>query len=656
MNRKINENNKKSSLFIKSVNAFVEFIYSLFANSSILKVFSNKTDLYERSFLGRTLKKKHRSLNKNPSGGALAVIENSADFKFFGAVNHFLTSLSLNVYGVFFTVYGICSILMHYISIAVKSNYSDIHYALPTSIIITVCALPMLSTSNSVTLVINESRFVKRFVLSFLGLPAEKLRENDRISGTEIVFLSGLLAVLFGVFTYFLHPAYLLIIFGLLIILCLVFTNPESGVVLTVAMAPFLQYTSYAKHILVSMILLVMFSYVLKLIRRRRSAYVGALSIIFMIFCAFVLLPSLFTKGGGSAIVDAATSTIIIFGGFYLTYNLIRRRKILDVCVSTLTVSFVLICLSGLLNLLYNAIGSGVAYSIKESVQPIFEHNVIYISDTSAVFSVFAVMLFPLVLSLLAGKKNFKSEIFSLIVVALCVIATFIYGNYEAVVVIAIEFCAFWLLYSHKTVSAVIFASIPIAILLLLYPFAELYLGFEDIGTVIKNILPISEASSSVHTELSRNVIEMLKDTCYFGIGVGEEAFVEAFKDYSNMISEGALSPTSFYLQLLCWTGIGGAVTFIGLIVIIVWNSFCYLASSKNKDIKLKILPLLCTVIFSLIFGFVNPIWNDCRMMYLFWVCLGLLAGYVKEGREAEKLEQTEFKCSDDSTDIKFKL
>ena len=48
-------------------------------------------------------------------------------------------------------------------------------------------------------------------------------------------------------------------------------------------------------------------------------------------------------------------------------------------------------------------------------------------------------------------------------------------------------------------------------------------------------------------------------------------------------------------------------------------------------------LALFCGLATLLAFGGVNCIWNDMRMLYLFWATMGLFVGYVQVGRGRER-------------------
>ena len=67
-------------------------------------------------------------------------------------------------------------------------------------------------------------------------------------------------------------------------------------------------------------------------------------------------------------------------------------------------------------------------------------------------------------------------------------------------------------------------------------------------------------------------------------------------------------------------------------------------------------MSLFIGVVATLIFGCVTCIWDNIRMLYLFWVCVGLLASYVREENRIEKRKLALFETESDSTDIELRF
>ena len=648
---KLKKNN--GSTLWKAITFVTSYIYTLFENC-IIKI--SDVRIYKKSGTARIVQSRTIGNRSSLSKFFELVFEKSRAISAIQSFNRILASLSLNAYGMFFSVYGLTSSFMYYISISMNGKNTNGTSAIIVPLIIFVCSIPMLLTGRSVSDVIADSRIVKRIVLHIFSIPEEKLRADKAYGGTEYSFMLSILALLLGILTYFIHPAYVLVIFGIIIVASLIFSNPETGVLLSVAIAPFLQYTQYAKLVLIIMIVVTMLSYTQKLIRRQRTVAFSSESIFALIFCAFLLVGSICSIDETIALREALYNVIVVLGGFFLTYNLLRGENRLRICSKILFVSTMSIYIFGVWNVFYNAIIEKRFYSLHESVSPIFENNTIYIADSVSVFSVMAALTFPVLLSGFVKQKSFKGIASMLVIFAASVFSIFIYGSYEAVVVILIEFFVFWLLYSHKSLSVVVFALIPLGIFIVGYPLLARAFGLPSINEVIKAILPLNAPEASSRAEVIKGSINMLLDGNFSGIGSGTHAFELAFEEYSNVISAGATAPGSFWLQLICWSGIGGAISFIISIISLILKGMATLFTTDKKHIRGDILALICGICGSLLLGIVNCIWSDPRMMYLFWVCVALLAGYIKDNTDTDNKKSHELYDESFTKDIKIKF
>ncbi len=469
------------------------------------------------------------------------------------------------------------------------------------------------------------------------------------------MFVAVGLGLLLGAATYFLHPAYVFVILVCIAVVSLISANPESGVAMTLLAAPLLQYTAYAEAILVAMVVLTAISYIIKVLRHRRILSFSTEGLLVLIFCGFILVASLFSSGGDGAFLNSLISVLVIVGGFFMPYSLIRGKKLLGSYSKILCVVFTILAIIGVWNVFYDGIVDGVAYSIRDYVQPIFEGNNVYIADSAAVFSVLAVFSVPPIFASMTKKSSAVKTVGLFSLLALIVGACFIYGTYETVVAIVIEFCIFWVIYSHKTMSVAIVSLVPLSLILMASPFIMKYVDVQSIADEIRSHMPLVSPNSSYLLEVGESTLAMLRDNL-FGIGAGESTFISALTPYMDAVSAEAVDPVSFYLQLLCWSGIGGALVFLIFAVTLIKKSFGFLATARDKAMRADALALTCSFAGALIFGMVNCLWNDIRMLYIFWACAGLLAGYVREGRAIEELHNYEFAESVDNTDVELRF
>lgn len=654
----VKKKKKNGSLFLRGVNALTEYVYSIFKHGRVGVALSPDSYSYQNSYTGHVINKVTKKCRGATAHAATAVFENNIITKMFGALNSLLAALSFNVYGIFFAIYGMTSVFMYYISHVTRGYYIHNFYAVIMSVALIICSIPMLTSSKSISQMTSESRIMRKFALSFLGFPEENLKYKDTVGGMAYMFISSGAAVVLGAATYFWNPSYLLLVFGIIVVLCLIFTNPEVGVVLTVTIAPFLQYTEYSDLILTLMIGVTAVSFASKLIRRRRIVIFSAEEIILIIFCCFIVVASVFSKGGAQTFFDSLKIALVIFGGFFLTYNLTKGERRLEVCTRLLTVSFAALCASGLWYLFYNRILDSVVYSMNEEIRPIFENNerIFYLQDTATVFSVLLVLVFPLLYLYISRSKSITQFVLLSAVMIMCACAGFAYGTYEAVVAIAIELCIFFIMWSHRSLTALIFAAVPICTILLLYHYAELYLGWSPLVEIIENALPANDPSSSLRVEIGSSIKEMIKDGNHTGIGAGVHAYETVFPQYANASAVGSKIQGNLYWQIICWSGIGGLISFAAFFFILLKNSLGYLMVSRQKRLRGAVLALFCSMSVTLVFGAMSCLWNDIRMLYLFWVCAGLLAGYIREGREIRLRAEIERMDTLDSKDVRVNL
>ena len=83
-------------------------------------------------------------------------------------------------------------------------------------------------------------------------------------------------------------------------------------------------------------------------------------------------------------------------------------------------------------------------------------------------------------------------------------------------------------------------------------------------------------------------------------------------------------------------------------------NSLGFLAVSKDKELRVNALALFCGLLGAVLFGGVNCLWDEPRMLYLFWAMLGVLAAYVREGRALSDKNDADFEKEIESYDVEL--
>ena len=168
--------------------------------------------------------------------------------------------------------------------------------------------------------------------------------------------------------------------------------------------------------------------------------------------------------------------------------------------------------------------------------------------------------------------------------------------------------------------------------------------------------MPANDPISSSRSEISESISAMIADGNQSGIGAGSHAYNMMLPQYANAVSRENGAQGNLYWQIICWSGIGGLVAFLAFFFILLKKSLGYIMLSRHKKLRGAVLALFCSMSVALAFGLVNCLWTDVRMLYLFWVCAGLLAGYIREGREIRMRADLERCDAFDSKDVRVNL
>ncbi len=647
---------RRPSLFINALNRLTAFVYSIFTRGRVGHMLASTDTLCKRSFLASVfsekVEKRNSTRSKQHGGNPLQRSRVTVILTF---LRVFLSALKLNVYGVFFVFYGLFRIVVYYLSILLNGFSQSDQYTLICSLIIMLCSTPLLFSSQSAAQAISNSRVMRNIIVDFLCIPEEKLKVKKQYGGTVYVFTSAVLAMALGFATYFIHPLYVPAIIGVLILLFVIFSNPESGIILTLAATPFLQYFDHSKEFLLVMIITVGISYLCKILQKRRTLSLSPEISMIILFCGFIFVGGLFSAGGYETFRESVSAIIIILGGFLLTYNLISSKKMLSVSVKTLTVSFMIIALIGIWDSFYNGISDRITDTVVgQNIVSITQPDMLFIADRGVVFGMFTILILPLILAYLTKCKTVQSACAAVVLVIITAISAWMCSHYEIIITLIVEFLIFWLLYSHKSLSFMLASSVPIGIMVILYPYAIKYWYWPDISSVLMEYMPANVADNGMHNEVAKSVISMLTDGNLMGIGVGEHAFKSVYPIYSTTVSASADHPMSMWLQILCWSGVFGAVSFVIFVGFMVKRSLGYLIDPYKKDLRGAVLALFCGLMGLLIFGLVYSVWTDMRILYLFWVCTGLLMSYIRLGRDSAEQRKARFSDKNDSSDTEL--
>ena len=644
---------KRQSLLWGLADRLTAVIYSFFIHGRLGSFLSSRDTYSRESFFASAYEEKRFAYENSRKNQHTAKAKQGFSSNVIEKLGGFWAALRLNVYGTFLAFYGLSACIAHLIPLFINGISAIDEMTLIYSAIILICAIPLLFSQKSAIEAISGSVFLGRFVLNILCVPEEKLKVKKQYGGTGFIFVSSVLGMVLGGLSIFTHPLLIpVLIMGFLVMMA-IFAFPEIGTITTLALIPFMKYIPEYEKVLLVIVIVTGMSYLFKVVRRRRTFSFTFEIVIIILFCGFVLVGGFSPHGGIQTFFESLSVVILILGGFLITYNTINSKELLSSCLKTLTVSFLMLCMVGIWESVYNGISKRIIDSISPSISSLNEDNILYILDDGVVFGMFAVFVFPLLFAYLTNRKNVKSTVAICLCGMVLTSAAWMCSHYEIIIALIIEFVIFWFIFSHKTMTAVIFAVIPVGIAAMVYPYVLSFFGLPDISVILMKYVPAGIENTDSSLCVMKDVLKMISDGNMFGIGAGEQAFKLAFSPYATAASLGAEHPMSFVLQLLCWSGIFGLAAFAVFLILLVKRSLGFFITAERGELRSKALAIFCGLVAALLLGNVYSIWADIRVMYLFCVFAGLLLGHIRLAYAEDDIRMTEYMNLSSEADVK---
>ena len=656
------QNEKSKSLIITFLNRLAAFIYSLFIDTWIGRRLLHSETTYDNSFIGKYFS---GDVKKTENSGRFknniaTVLEKGIIARIIRKISGALAIISVNVYGMFFAVYGVSAIITYFVEVYALANPYEISQTrLITAIIVTVCAIPFMSSAKSVLELFGTGRLARKISQKYLCIPEEKLRSKKKISGTPVMLLSAAIGLVLGGLSFYIPPIGVISLFFAINLLFLIFSIPEIGILILVTALPFMQYILFADVLLITVILFTALAYILKALKGNRIFHISSPGIMLILYCLATLVASAFSPLGAKTFVNALSMTTIVFGGYFLGSNLTRKKSIRDVCFKILTLLLVLLAMLQFLNVYYMSISSGIEYSLNFNYRSIISDAGINVIYNVRLPGLLAAMLSPLLIAECFKQKR----IYNIVTVLLCFVPVMLsialYGTFEIMLALVVGVVLYLIMYSHKTLTAVILLIIPISIVIMIIPEILNFVGVKSIPTwfdIVNFIFPDNSNLSAVRAATVSDISAMLSDGNLLGIGVGDDTLMYMLTPYMSVIGENATDAGTTVMQMLCESGIFGLLLFAIFTFLLVKHSLKFVMKNVDRGERIITLALLCGFITAIILGFICCIYTDMQMRFLFWLCAGMLQGQVMNSKEKDRSATLSMENSPNNTHLSLKV
>ena len=235
-------------------------------------------------------------------------IERSVILRILDRLIKFLLYCPLNVYGIFFFIYGAVGAAVYFVAERLSVSYAgELGWGIAGAVI-AFAALPLIGTSKPLIKVVFGSRIIGKILRYFIGAELPKADKHRERGNTFMVYAALIFGMGAGAMTFFFHPVTVPLAVLLLVLAIVVLYVPECGVLLACGTIWLWWMTGYPMLCVIGITVVTLISYANKLIRGRRVMYVRLIDFIMLLLVAVFALQGVILQSGVSAIAYGVVS------------------------------------------------------------------------------------------------------------------------------------------------------------------------------------------------------------------------------------------------------------------------------------------------------------------------------------------------------------
>lgn len=624
------------SLFFHLFNRFSLWIYTLLCNCFAGRVLTSYEVLEQRwsrlceLTFGSASGKFRRNLHDTRVTVA-GYLERSKRLKLLSSIVRFLTYCPLNVYGVFFFVYGALGAAVYFIADRLSVEYAgDIGWGL-SGIVIVAASLPLLCCNKPLYYAAFGSRTFGKILTRYLGLERKGKPEKRERGNTVLFYLALLLGAGFGGFTFFYHPATVPICAVLFAVLLTVLYIPESGVLLALISVPFWWCTGYPALCAVAISLVTLIAYANKLIRGRRVLHVRLVDFTVLLFGLVLVVHGILTWAGTVSAMYIA-GYVIMLAMYFPVVNLMHSPEWMNRCYKLLVISGAVLSVMNLLSFI-DLLGIAdhlLAGADLSMFAVLLERYEAYFGN-HVVVSGILLMLIPIMLAGMIRKRTMSSVFWRAIWVIAGCASVVLYMQFGAWMALCAAVLIFFFAYSYKALSATILLSFPVACGAVWALDVDRMLDVRRMEPVlaVQNVVVTFCDGAGQRIRVAQSVREMVKNHV-LGVGWGEQAFSAVFPQYAQPGMEGMTGVDNVFLQLLANAGWGGLLLLCAVLLAFLLCVLTYLRWGSYTVTKARVAAGLAGVGGVLLMGLTCDVFGSGSVFMMFWLVLALTVASIR--------------------------
>ena len=234
-------------------------------------------------------------------------------------------------------------------------------------------------------------------------------------------------------------------------------------------------------------------------------------------------------------------------------------------------------------------------------------------------YAEFLILFFPFCFAFAVTreeKQKRKIALFALVIPFLALLFTYSRSGWLGFAVTAITFIA---LYNKKMLVPVICIGV---LMLPLLP--------SSVLNRIMTIGDLSDTSSSYRITIWTGAMKLISSLGYKGTGLGPESFKIWYSSFAEPMAKDAPHTHMLFMEVYAEMGLLGIITFAALILSLIGGSCKAAKRVKEGKLKLYTMAAASSMMGILTIGFAEYVWFYPRVMFAFFVVIGLAMAAVK--------------------------
>ena len=569
----------------------------------------------------------------------------------------FLIYCPLNVFGIFFLIYGAIAAAVYFIANRMDVSYAgDLGWGI-AGIIIALFSLPLLCSSKPLYHAAFGSRILGKFLRTYLGLaPVGNAKDKKEKGNTLLVYAALILGAVFGALTFFYHPATVPLLMLLSALAIMVLYIPEAGVLLAAGTVSIWWITGYPAVCAIGISIVTLISFVNKLVRGKRVMHIRLIDAIVMLLGVLFLLQC-FSAQGGLLSTAYALGYVVLIAMYFPIVNLMLSREWLNRCYTLLAVSGAVISVIAMLPFTYifNFLDQMLVRVDFSMMSELFENYNTYF-DNGAPYGGLLLLLLPVMLAGLTGKRSLSGFFWKAIWVVAGLISVFVTMQFGVWMGFGVTMLLFFFMYSYRALSVTMLLGFPVACGAVWFEELErlLNLGNLEIVHAIFDVIVTHLDSAPQRQAIAQSVFQMSTDHAN-GVGLGMHAVGKVFPHYAASGMESVTDMQNTYLQILAECGYPVLIVLSGLMVMFTICVLTYLRWGSHQATKARVVAGFAGVVGVMVMALSLNLLHSASVFAMVWIVLALTVASIRTQYEVfARAVQTHY-GSLDRTDIAFR-